>query len=360
MALSETTVLYALPVHEKAETLIQDRNFEPSDIDPLNAILEEELYRYESVMRRANISQAVTSGGNNKIDSAYWATLRDSGGGGEWVPDTYSRLNDVLHNLPRDPFAIFLLATVSLGLVVVLFCLLWIKVSPTVKHQRQGWGYPWKSRQKFSAFSPSNLPKGAYYCLKLILSTARNMHPMRRFVRTCIHLRNVVYSVVSLVLVSIKTMVSLGTSVPGKLIDSVVSNNGQASDLPGGFDPKYYYNDLRYLIHCVNKQIKSRRTINDEAIMDPVKDRYRSCDMLTCLSSCVKLQDEKLKKLTDRFVENAVRYGSSFYVPLNYAVEPGDSKIEWREDNEAMAKCQTLSDELTRTMTERIEHLLRK
>jgi hypothetical protein len=339
--------------------LIQNRDFEPGDINPLNAISEEELYRYESMLRRTNISHAVAWAGNHKIDSAYWVTLRHSGGGGEWVPYSSSRLNGVLHNLPRDTVAILLLGAVLLSFVVALFCLLWIKVNSNARQQRQSWGYPWKFKQKFSAFSLSNIPRGAYYFLKIILGPARKISPMSGFVRSCIHVSNAVSSVISLVIASIKTMVSLGTSVPGKLIDSAFGNNGQGSDLLGGFDPKYYYNDLRYLIHCVDKQIKSGRSINDGAIMEPVKDRYSSCDTLTCLSSYVKLKDEKLKKLTDRFVENAVRYGCSFCVPTNNVVEPGNSEIQWREDNEAIVKCQTLSDELTKMMTERIEHLLR-
>ena len=137
-----------------------------------------------------------------------------------------------------------------------------------------------------------------------------------------------------------------------------VSNNGKFARVVGEYDPKYYYNELRYLVHCVNRAVKSGNRIDDGAIMGPLKDRYPSCDTLTCLSSGVKLRDEKLKELTDRFVENAVRYGCSFCVPVNCLAEPGNPKIEWKEETESIVKCQRLSDELTKTITDRIGHLI--
>jgi hypothetical protein len=92
--------------------------------------------------------------------------------------------------------------------------------------------------------------------------------------------------------------------------------------------------------------------------MEPVKDRYPCFDVLTCLSSYVKLKDEKLKKVTDGFVENAVQYGCSFCVPVKSITEPGNSEIEWREDTEKRVKHQRLSNKLTKAIAERVGHLL--
>jgi deoxyadenosine/deoxycytidine kinase len=83
MELWGTSVLYTVPVHEKVEILIRNRNFEAGNISSLNAILEEALSRYQSMMQRTNISHAVALAGSHKIDSADWATLRHSVGGGE-------------------------------------------------------------------------------------------------------------------------------------------------------------------------------------------------------------------------------------------------------------------------------------
>lgn len=137
-----------------------------------------------------------------------------------------------------------------------------------------------------------------------------------------------------------------------------VGNNGKSPRVVGESESKYYYNDLRYLVHCVNRQVESGKRIDDGAIMEPIKDRYPSCDTLTCLSNYLKLKDEKLEELTHRFVENVVRYGCSFGMPVNNVVEPGNSIIEWREDTETRLKCQRLSDGLTGAITDRIRHLM--
>ena len=154
-------------------------------------------------------------------------------------------------------------------------------------------------------------------------------------------------------------MPNLGSTLLRFLSKLAVGNKGKSPSVVGELEPKYYYNDLRYLIHRLNSQIKSGKKIDDQSIMEPIQDRYPCFDVLTCLSSYLKLKDERLKKRTDRFVENAVQYGCSFCLPVNNIAEPGNSRIAWREDTEKRVKHQRLSDELTKTIMERVEHLLR-
>jgi hypothetical protein len=153
-------------------------------------------------------------------------------------------------------------------------------------------------------------------------------------------------------------MLNFGSTLLRILSKSVVRNNGKSPVVVQEFESNYYYNDLRYLIHRVNSQIKSGEKIDDQSIMEPVKDRYPCFDVLTCLSSYVKLKDEKLKELTDRFVENAVQYGCSFCVPVKSIAESSNSEIEWGEDTAKRVKHQRLSNRLTKAIAERVGHLL--
>jgi hypothetical protein len=239
-----------------------------------------------------------------------------------------------VHNLSQDPIGTLLLATALLSLVVALwFWFLWIRLDSTGKRQGQGGGYLSKFRQTFSALSPRNTVKGAYCCLKLILSAAKDTAPMRGFARSCIHVTNGVYSVILLSIASIKTMMSSGMSVPEKLIDSSSNDTGQASDVFGEFDPKYDHNHLKCPIHCNSGQRQTEKKIHDQPIMEPVKEEPPSCDAPTCPSSSMKLKDKALKELTDTFLEDvdAYIYNSSLRVQANSTTDPDNCKTKWTE-----------------------------
>jgi hypothetical protein len=139
-------------------------------------------------------------------------------------------------------------------------------------------------------------------------------------------------------------MLNQGRSVLKRFIHSVFRNNINGSEVIGKFDPKYYYNDLRYLIVDVNMQIQSGMKITEEFVMNPIRDRYDCCGVMECLLHWIELEDPKLKKMTNDFAENMICYGSSFYLKNNGT----DKKIE----------CQATSDKLRGRILKRIDSLM--
>jgi len=137
-----------------------------------------------------------------------------------------------------------------------------------------------------------------------------------------------------------------------------LKSNGDACELGNGFDPKCYYNDLRYLICRVNQLIQMGKRIDDHQVIGPIRNRYQCSDVLSCLRHLVKVDDQELWDLRNRFVENMSRYSLSLSMPRINMLKPSNPRVEWREDAQRKKEYQMLSEELTVRMTKKIGHIM--